>query len=272
MPDPVPLLSLVRRALLGAAICTLALPAAAEVTLEDALVRSATSADPAVIRLAVAAVTCASQHDQRPAGRLAVIDYSRPSTKPRLWVFDLARRRLLYTELVAHGRNSGDNYARTFSNAPGSYESSLGLFRTRDTYHGHNGYSMRMEGLESGFNDRAAERAIVMHGAPYVNGRFLRTQGRLGRSQGCPAVRPAVARALIDTMKDGQYVFAYYPDPKWLASSAYLQCATPQTAAPDPAFQVTGAAMMSSASPQNLPIRTSTRMTTSTMLRPPLGP
>ena len=225
------MLSLIHCAILGSALCAFAIPALAELPLQEALAQSAPSADPAVIRLAVAAITCAGQHDEHPAERLAVIDYSRPSTEPRLWVFDLARRRLLYTELVAHGRNSGDNYARSFSNAPGSYESSLGLFRTRDPYDGHNGYSLRMDGLEAGFNDRAAERAIVMHGAPYVNTKFFRAQGRLGRSQGCPAVRPEVARPLIDTIKGGQYVFAYYPDPKWLASSAYLQCGA-RTAAP----------------------------------------
>ena len=221
-----------------------AIPALAELPLEldEALVQAAPSADPAVIRLAVAAIACAGQHDEHPAERLAVIDYSRPSTQPRLWVFDLARRHLLYTELVAHGRNSGDNYARSFSNAPGSYESSLGLFRTRDPYDGHNGYSLRMDGLEAGFNDRAAERAIVMHGAPYVNTKFFRAQGRLGRSQGCPAVRPEVARSLIDTIKGGQYVFAYYPDPKWLASSAYLQCGTRRMTAPDTSITAAGAA------------------------------
>jgi hypothetical protein len=216
----------VRYALLVGAFFAYSMPASAEVSLEDSLIQAAPAADPKVIRLAVAAASCAAGQGQHGAGRLAVIDYSRPSTEPRLWVFDLNQRRLLYTELVAHGRNSGDNYAKSFSNTLGSNESSIGLFRTGNTYDGHNGYSLRMEGLEPGFNDRAAERAIVVHGAPYVNTKFLRTQGRLGRSQGCPAVRPEVARSLIDTIKGGQYVFSYYPDPKWLASSPYLQCGT----------------------------------------------
>lgn len=206
------------------ALCAWVTSAYAGVPLEQALIKAAPAANPKVIQLAVQAAACAARHGQNGARRLAVIDYSRPSTQPRLWVFDLSRRRLLYSELVAHGRNSGANYARSFSNTLGSYESSLGLFLTRDPYDGHNGYSLRMQGLEAGFNDRAEERAIVMHGAPYVSTKFLRTQGRLGRSQGCPAVRPEVARSLIDSLKGGQYVFSYYPDPKWLASSAYLRC------------------------------------------------
>lgn len=197
---------LLASAVLVGSSATMASPAPAEITLQDALVLAAPSADPNVIRLAVQAASCASEMGQPSAQRLAVIDYSLPSTKPRLWVFDLAQRKQLYTELVAHGRNSGENYAQSFSNNDGSYESSLGLFRTLDTYVGRNGYSLRMEGLETGFNDRAEQRAIVMHGAPYVTSKFLRTQGRLGRSLGCPAVRPEIARPLIDTIKGGQFV------------------------------------------------------------------
>jgi hypothetical protein len=226
-----------------------AIPALADVSLEEALVQAAPTADPKVIRLAVESASCASGQDQRAAQRLAVIDYSRPSTEPRLWVFDVDRRRLLYTELVAHGRNSGENYSHSFSNAPGSYESSLGLFRTRDSYQGHNGYSLRMDGLESGVNDRASERAIVMHGAPYVNTSFLHSQGRLGRSQGCPAVRPAVARELIDALKGGQYIFSYYPDTKWLASSAFLQCSTLHGDTPDGIVAAVTAPTISARSP-----------------------
>lgn len=214
----------VRYLFVVAAVCAGATSARAGLALEQALINAAPAADPKVIQLAVRATACASEQGLHGARRLAVIDYSRPSTEPRLWVFDLSRRRLLYSELVAHGRNSGANYARSFSNTLGSHESSLGLFLTRDPYDGHNGYSLRMQGLDVGFNDRAQERAIVMHGAPYVSTKFLRTQGRLGRSQGCPAVRPEVARPLIDSLKGGQYVFSYYPDPKWLASSRYLQC------------------------------------------------
>lgn len=185
----------------------------------------APDADPAVIRMAVEAQQCAVRHGDVPAStRLAVIDYSRPSTEPRLWVFDIARERLLYREHVAHGRNTGDDHARRFSNIEGSLQSSLGLFRTAETYDGGNGYSLRMDGLEPGFNDAARTRAIVMHGAWYVDPVQARRQGRLGRSQGCPALRTQVAREVIDTLKQGQLLFAYYPDPRWLAKSRYLAC------------------------------------------------
>ena len=112
--------------------------------------------------------------------RLAVIDYSLPSTQPRLWVFDLDRGRLLFEELVAHGRGTGERLAEHFSNVEGSQMSSLGLFRAADTYDGANGYSLRLHGLEPGFNDRALERAIVMHGAPYVSEDSLASTGGSG--------------------------------------------------------------------------------------------
>lgn len=188
------------------------------------LAHSAPQADPRVIDLAVSAMQCATANGMEPSERLAVIDYSRPSTEPRLWVFDLKRHKLLYRELVAHGRNTGENYARDFSNIEGSLKSSLGLFRTLDTYHGSNGYSLRMDGLEAGFNDKALDRAIVMHGAPYVNEKLARKQGRVGRSWGCPAVRSGIAQRMIDTLKGGQFIFSYYPDPHWLATSRYLHC------------------------------------------------
>jgi hypothetical protein len=177
------------------------------------------------IALAVSAMRCAQGSGLGVgATRLAFIDYSRPSTQPRLWVFDVAAGKLLYEEVVAHGRGSGENIARVFSNAEGSHASSLGLFLTRETYQGRNGYSLRMDGLEPGINDAAMQRAIVMHGAPYVDPRQAQRQGRLGRSFGCPAVREAVARGMIDVLKDGQFVFAYYPDAQWLSRTRW-QCA-----------------------------------------------
>lgn len=181
---------------------------------------------PEVLAQALDAIDCAQARGAAPpAERLAVIDYSLPSTEPRLWVFDLAAGRLLYAEHVAHGRNSGANRATDFSNEEGSHRSSLGLFRTADTYFGGNGYSLRLDGLDPGFNDRARERAIVMHGAPYVDPIAARRQGRLGRSLGCPALRPQVAREIIDTLRGGQWLFAWYPDPQWLAASPNLRCA-----------------------------------------------
>lgn len=181
--------------------------------------------DPAVLAMALQARDCAGRRGLAPAAqRLAVIDYSRPSTVPRLWIFDLDQRRLLFSELVAHGRGSGDNFARSFSNRDGSHQSSLGLFRTAESYVGGNGYSLRMDGLEPGFNDRARDRAIVMHGAWYVDPALASQQGRLGRSHGCPAVRSGIARQVIDTLKEGQLLFAYYPEAEWLKRSRLLGC------------------------------------------------
>ena len=179
--------------------------------------------DPAVFQLALGAAECAvkSSAIDNPS-TLIVIDYSQPSTERRLWVFDLHTRALLYEELVAHGKESGDNMATRFSNELNSHQSSLGLFLTEDTYVGRNGYSLRLRGLDEGFNDRAYERAIVMHGAPYVNDDIGRSMGRLGRSWGCPALREAVARAVIDRVKGTGLLFAYYPDSEWLKSSKYL--------------------------------------------------
>ena len=140
---------------------------------------------------------------------LSVIDFTRPSTEKRLWVYDLRSRALLFDELVSHGRGSGGAMATAFSNEPDSHMSSLGLFRTGEAYVGKNGYSLRLDGLDRGVNDRARERAIVIHGAPYVNASMARANGYLGRSYGCPAVRPEIARALIDAVKGGGLLFAY---------------------------------------------------------------
>jgi len=181
-----------------------------------------------VFQLALSAATCAIRSgDITDLQTLTVIDYSRPSTQKRLWVFDLRERSLLYEEMVAHGSGSGMNMATSFSNEPETHQSSLGLFRTDNSYVGRNGYSLRLHGLDRGFNDKAYERAIVMHGAPYVSEDAIKLQGRLGRSWGCPALRAGVARDVIDTVKGNGLVFAYYPDPKWLESSKYLgDCAT----------------------------------------------
>ena len=178
-----------------------------------------------VLQLAVSAVTCAvtSGEIERPR-TLTVIDYSRPSVEPRLWVFDIATGVLLFEELVAHGRNTGENMATRFSDTPESRQSSIGLFVTDATYVGSNGYSLRLDGLEPGFNARARERAIVMHGAPYVDPALAKSQGRIGRSWGCPALRDAVARDVIDTIAGGGVIFSYYPDQDWLRTSRFLNC------------------------------------------------
>lgn len=181
------------------------------------------SIDTGVLELALGAASCAVKSGAVASPRtLTVIDYSRPSTERRLWVYDLVAHELLYEELVAHGQGSGANVATRFSNLPDTHMTSLGLFVTDTTYVGKNGYSLRLDGLDRGINDRARDRAIVMHGAPYVSDAFVKANGRLGRSWGCPAVSDGVARELIDLVKGGSLVFAYYPDTEWLKTSKYL--------------------------------------------------
>lgn len=212
-------------ALAGSGACAAAAPAPLPpAQLADMLARAAPGADRKVLQLAAKAMTCALRRPELGIDptRLSVIDYSRPSTEQRMWVFDLTRQKLLFEEWVAHGRNSGGNQTEHFSNRDGSFMSSLGAFTAKETYMGGNGYSLRLEGLEPGFNDKARDRAIVIHGAPYVNPTMARLQGRLGRSLGCPAVRLTVAKPLINSLRDGAMVFAYYPDKDWLARSQLL--------------------------------------------------
>ncbi|HEX2164493.1 MAG TPA: murein L,D-transpeptidase catalytic domain family protein, partial [Thermoanaerobaculia bacterium] len=178
---------------------------------------------PAVAALAESAAKNAVARGLAESPRtLTVIDYSLPSTEKRLWVFDLETRGLLFHELVAHGKNTGDNLATRFSNTLDSKQTSLGLFRTANTYVGSNGYSLRLHGLDRGFNDRAFDRAIVIHGAPYVSEDFARAQGRIGRSWGCPALDDDVSREVIDTIAGGDLVFAFYPQPEFLRGSELL--------------------------------------------------
>lgn len=191
----------------------------------DRLRDLAPDADPGVLALALQARACALRNgDARADARLAVIDYSKPSTQKRLWVFDVAHDKLLFHEHVAHGRGSGENVARRFSNVEGSYATSLGLYRTAETYMGGNGYSLRMDGLDPGFNDNARQRAIVMHGAWYANPELIAKQGRLGRSQGCPALREGIAKVVIDTLKREQLLFAYADDAAWLQRGRSFAC------------------------------------------------
>ena len=177
-----------------------------------------------VLSLGLKAMSCAARVGAVEAPpTLTLIDYSKPSTEPRLWTFDLSTGELLFSELVAHGKNTGENVAVQFSNEMNSLQSSLGLFVTDEPYFGSNGYSLRLDGLDVGFNDRARERAIVLHGAPYVDERFATKHGRIGRSWGCPAVRSAVAAAVINRIRGGSVIFSYYPDQNWLSSSQFLQ-------------------------------------------------
>ena len=176
------------------------------------LLRVAPDADPTALADALHAVACAraSRPTASPSSKdsiLALIDYSLPSTERRLWVIDLAKPALLFHDLVAHGTGSGENLPTSFSNDEGTRASSLGLYAAAEVYQGRNGYSLRLDGLTPGFNDHARERAIVMHGAWYVSPRHLLAFGRLGRSWGCPALDEDVARPIIDTLRDGAWVY-----------------------------------------------------------------
>jgi len=193
------------------------------------LASAAPDLNPVALAHAVAAMTCALNHGAEPAQRLAVIDFSLASSKQRFWLFDLETQTLIMRELVAHGQGSGGNYAREFSNIEGSHQSSIGLFRTQESYFGQHGYSLRMDGLEEGINDQARRRAIVIHGADYVDESWVARQGRIGRSHGCPALPQHAIRTVVDNLKDGQFLFAYYPDDEWKQVSTFLNCAGDQS-------------------------------------------
>ena len=192
------------------------------------LASAAPDLDPAVLDRALAALECTSDPGIAAARVLAVIDYARPSTERRLWIFDRMQGLLLYHTLVAHGAGSGENQANRFSNQYGTLASSLGLFRAAETYEGRNGYSMRLDGLDPGVNDQARFRTIVMHGASYVSESYIATHGMLGQSQGCPAVEVSMAREMIDALKDGGVLYASGNDAAWLEGELRRDCrATP---------------------------------------------
>ena len=153
---------------------------------------------------------------------LTVCDFSLSSTQKRLWVIDLNDKKILFNSLVAHGKNTGEEFARKFSNTESSLQSSLGFYVTESTYNGSNGFSLKLHGMDKGFNDRALQRAIVMHGADYVSEDFIKSQRRIGRSWGCQAVPTALAKPIINTIKDKNVIFIYYPDGNYLSSSVWL--------------------------------------------------
>lgn len=182
---------------------------------------------PQVLQLAFKAYNCALQKGIKDDKQiLTVIDYSLPSDIKRLWVLDLKNRKVLFNTLVAHGLMSGNKGGEVlhFSDQPHSLESSMGVFVTNGTYFGHDGYSLKIRGLEKGYNDKAEERHIIIHGAWYVSENVIKKYGRIGRSWGCPALDQQIVKPIIDTIKDGTILFAYFPDPKWLTQSTFLHC------------------------------------------------
>ena len=214
------------RIFVGFVIAMLGCIAAAAVESESILDQT-NNLRPEVLELALEAYEQAETggHVRRPV--LTIIDYEVPSYQQRLWVIDMKVGRVLYQEWVAHGmgrpRGSGGTMeeALSFSNEKGTLKSSLGLFITAETYYGRHGYSLKLDGLEEGVNDKARERLIVLHGAHYVS--EDRADDRLvGRSWGCPAVRPGISKILIDAIKEGSVLWIYYPHDEWLGESEFL--------------------------------------------------
>lgn len=150
---------------------------------------------------------------------VAIIDFSLPSTEKRFYIIDIIQQCVVSTSLVAHGKNSGENYATMFSNRMGSHKSSLGFFTTGSTYYGQNGYSLVLNGLDTAFNEKAGPRAIVIHGATYVSGEYIHKYGRLGRSFGCPALPVESCHEMINLIKNGVMIFGYYPDAEYFKKS-----------------------------------------------------
>ena len=154
---------------------------------------------------------------------VTIADYSQSSNKKRLYVIDLKNKKLLFNTYVAHGRNTGDEYARSFSNAEGSLKSSLGFYITENPVAGsHTGFALMIKGIEKGFNDHAEKRAIIIHAAEYATENFIKKYGRLGRSLGCPALPPDLNKPIIESIKGGTCLFIYNPDNNYLHGSTLL--------------------------------------------------
>ncbi len=153
---------------------------------------------------------------------LSIVDFSKPSSHKRLYVVDIKERKVLHYTYVSHGRNTGDLYASKFSNTHQSLQSSLGFYKTAETYYGKHGYSLRLDGVEKSFNTNARDRAVVMHGADYVSSDYVRREGRLGRSWGCPAVPREEAKPIINHVKGGNCLFVYKNTNGYLQKSKLL--------------------------------------------------
>jgi hypothetical protein len=153
---------------------------------------------------------------------ISVLDFSQPSTNKRFYLIDLDTRQVIYQDYVAHGRNTGNLMAEKFSNTPHSNQSSLGFYKTAETYHGKHGLSLKLDGLEKGINDKARQRAIVIHAAKYAEASFIKKYGRLGRSFGCPALPAQNYEEIIGLIKGGTLLFIYFPESGYLENSSIL--------------------------------------------------
>ena len=153
---------------------------------------------------------------------VSFIDFTKQSTEKRFYTVDLKQFKVKFHSLVSHGKNTGENEAKFFSNTPNSNQSSLGFYLTGETYVGSKGYSMRLDGMDGSYNDKMRDRAVVMHDAPYVSDTWIKKYGRLGRSQGCPALPKEISRTVIDAIKGKSVIFAYYNDAQYLGGSPNL--------------------------------------------------
>lgn len=177
-----------------------------------------------VVDKVVTSIECANQYNVEHNQILTVIDYSLPSNKKRLWVFDLEKHKLLYHTYVGHGIASGALLTNNFSNKQNSKATSIGVYRTEEAYYGREGRSLRLQGLDISFNDNASNRYIVMHGGWYMDGAFIKKYGRSGRSWGCPALPISLTNKIIETIKDKSLMIMYYPSDAWFAKSRFLNC------------------------------------------------
>ncbi len=178
--------------------------------------------NPHILDLGLEAYNKAAKKGLAKKHYLTIIDFTKPSDEKRMWVIDVDHHKTLFHTLVSHGKGTGMRWAKHFSNSFGSKESSLGLYQAGNSYIGHRGYSMRLIGLEKGFNNNVFARAVVMHPAWYVSDKMAKSLHRIGRSYGCTALSPKVSKPIIKTIKDGSLIFAYYPDKKWLNNSKFL--------------------------------------------------
>lgn len=181
-----------------------------------------------VILKVLSALKCAEQYHIQHNQVLTIIDYSLPSNEKRLWIFDLFNKQLLFHTYVSHGIKSGTLFTNNFSNKNNSKATSMGVYTTEQSYYGRDGISLRLDGLDRGFNDNAANRSIVMHGGWYVNEYFIKKYGRAGRSWGCPAVPLELTKSIINTIKEKSIFIAYYPNDDWFSKSRFLKCSIPK--------------------------------------------
>lgn len=180
--------------------------------------------NPAVINKVLTTLTCANAQHLEYNNILTIIDYALPSNEKRLWVFDLSAKKLLFHTYVSHGIRSGTLLSRYFSNQNNSKASSIGIFQTDKPYYGRHGPSLKLTGLDQGFNDNASSRDVVMHGGWYVEENFIKKYGRAGRSWGCPAVPDELITGIINKIKDRSLLVVYYPYEQWLSKSKFLNC------------------------------------------------